>query len=98
MTGYKEFFGLSPQSGAILDHLNSPSKLQKSLFSLLSPGDSSSGLSAETSITSAKSSIDIAVDDKLSPPAQTLTANKQAGFSLLFKALFQVSFLITVFV
>lgn len=98
MTGYKEFIGLSPQSGAILDHLNSPSKLQTSLFSLLSPEDSSCGLSAETSISSAKSSIDIAVDDKISPPAQTLTTNKQqASFPFLFKTRFKVSFL-TVFV
>uniref|UniRef100_H3DH43 mRNA export factor GLE1 n=1 Tax=Tetraodon nigroviridis TaxID=99883 RepID=H3DH43_TETNG len=57
MTGYREFTGLSPQSGAILDHINSPSNLQKSVFPIWSPADSSPGLSAETSISSTKSSI-----------------------------------------
>lgn len=80
MTGYREFTGLSPQSGAILDHINSPSNLQKSVFSIWSPG-----LSAETSISSTKSSIDLTLDDKIVAPAQTLTANKpQVSYSLLF--------------
>lgn len=76
MTGYCEFTGLSPRSGAIIDHLNSPPKLQRSLFSSLSPGDSSPGLSVETSVSSTKSSFDIAVDNTLVSPVQTLTANK----------------------
>lgn len=80
MTGYREFTGLSPQSGAILDHINSPSNLQKSVFSIWSPG-----LSAETSISSTKSSIDLTLDDKIVAPAQTLTASKpQVSCSLLF--------------
>lgn len=85
MTGYREFTGLSPQSGAVLDHIISPSNLQKSLFAICSPGDSSPGLSAETSISSVKSSIDITADDKIVAPAQTLTANKpQVSCPLLF--------------
>lgn len=80
MTGYSEFIGLSPQSGAILDHLNSSPEPQKPLFSSLSPG-----LSMETSISSTKSSVDITEDDKLVAPAQTLTANQpQASCHLLF--------------
>lgn len=79
MTGYKEFTGLSPQSGAILDHINSVSNLQKSLFGG-SPGHSSPGLSVETSIFSTKSSIDLTVV----APAQTLTANEpQVSCTLL---------------
>lgn len=85
MTGYSEFTGLSPQSGAILDHINFPSNLQKSLFAIGSPGDSSPGLSAETSISSIKSSIDITADDKLVAPAQSLTADKpQVSGPLVF--------------
>ncbi|TNM90083.1 hypothetical protein fugu_004317 [Takifugu bimaculatus] len=76
MTGYSEFIGLSPRSGAIIDHLDSPPKLQRSLFSSLSPGDSSPGLSVETSVSSTKSSFDITVDNKLVSPIQTLAANK----------------------
>uniref|UniRef100_A0A674NPA1 mRNA export factor GLE1 n=1 Tax=Takifugu rubripes TaxID=31033 RepID=A0A674NPA1_TAKRU len=63
MTGYSEFIGLSPRSGAIIDHLDSPPKLQRSLFSSLSPGDSSPGLSVETSVSSTKSSFDITPRD-----------------------------------
>lgn len=74
MTGYNEFIGLSPQSGAIIDHLNSPPKPQK--LSSLSPGDSSPGLSMETSVSSTKSSIDITVDNNLVAPVKYLTANK----------------------
>lgn len=85
MTGYREFTGLSPQSGTILDHINSHSNLQKSLFSIWIPGDSSPVLSAETSVSSSKSSIDITVDEKTVAPAQTSTANKpQVGCPLLF--------------
>lgn len=85
MTGYEEFTGLSPQSGAILDHISSPPNLQKSLFSIWSPGQSSPGLSAETSISSTKSSIDMTVDDTIVAPAQILTANKpQVSCLLLF--------------
>lgn len=89
MTGYSEFIGLSPRSGAIIDHLDSPPKLQRSLFSSLSPGDSSPGLSVETSVSSTKSSFDITVDNKLVSPIQTLAANKpRASCPLLLKQFF----------
>lgn len=89
MNGYREFTGLSPQSGAILDHLSSPSKLQTPLFSMLSSGNASPGLSVETSISSTKSSIDITVEDKI------VAADKpQASCSLLFLYFLKVSLLL----
>lgn len=83
MTGYREFVGLSPQSGAIIDHLNSPPKLQRSLLSSLSPEDSSPGLSVETSVSSTKSSFDITVDNKCVSPVQT-ASKPRASCPLLF--------------